>query len=143
MELPDNGQRPSWSSDYVDIKLLKVTMKNGKEFHQPRFTISIVSQNGLVVGHQMETPIAQKTDANAIHFNTVIRIGVPIGFQKGGHNLFFEFKHFKKKENKVSTRTFSYLALKAIEPKEEDNETTKKFTLPLFKKNLLTILLKN
>lgn len=110
----------------ASIVIEKIGLKDAETYIDPRITITLVDGKGQPVGPVQETPPSN------VHQDKYIQIGRTCHIQKmvedfqEGYALFFEFKHYKPKKNKVSTRCYAFM--------EKDELKQGPVTLELYKK---------
>lgn len=84
-------------------------MKDAESYISPHLTISVSDREG----HQSEpqdTPSSNNLKPNYVHFGDTIHIQTTLEeLQEKGGSVFIEFKHYKPKKKKISTRCFAVL----------------------------------
>merc|ERR1711897_107377 len=67
-----------------------------------------------------DTPVAKDRRATHLFFNHQLYLNVPLeDMQRQQAALFFEFKHYKPKKKKVSTRCWCFMELSELKQDEE------------------------
>ena len=84
----------------------------------PRMTILVTNAAGTVV----DTHDIQPTERRVMHvvFNQTVYLGMSLEeMTRNGATIFFEFKHYKPKKKKVSTRCWAFMELNELKQDEE------------------------
>lgn len=95
----------------VSIKIEKIGLKEATQYLDPFISVKLVDANGKEVEESIDTPVANKKHENYIDFDYKLDFKTPKeSFPKGGA-IFFEFKHFKPKPEKISTKAWSFMEM--------------------------------
>lgn len=103
----------------VAIRVDKIGLKDAQEYIDPFLTILIAdSRTNLLDTH--ETPFARELRATHVIFNHQVYLNISLeDMERQQAALFFEFKHYKPKKKKVSTRCWAFMELNEIKCDEE------------------------
>eukprot|EP00811_Abedinium_folium_P033239 NODE_6218_length_1692_cov_10.115655.p1 GENE.NODE_6218_length_1692_cov_10.115655~~NODE_6218_length_1692_cov_10.115655.p1 ORF type:complete len:291 (+),score=55.35 NODE_6218_length_1692_cov_10.115655:62-934(+) len=103
----------------VAIRIEKIGLKDAQDYIDPFMTILVADpRTTLLDSHQ--TPIAKERGARQLMFNH--QVYLKRSFEDMHlHNaaLFFEFKHYKPKKKKTSTRCWCFMELNELKQDEE------------------------
>ncbi|KAJ9444434.1 putative axin interactor, dorsalization-associated protein-like [Diplonema papillatum] len=96
----------------LKIHIVNIGLKDALDYLDPFIAVSVrtgSTERHLVEAEQL-TPHPKKRVPVGISFNTTVYILTPIGDIPPRANIFFEFKHYKPKKEKISTRCWSMLS---------------------------------
>eukprot|EP00928_Gymnodinium_smaydae_P070937 TRINITY_DN54669_c0_g1_i1.p1 TRINITY_DN54669_c0_g1~~TRINITY_DN54669_c0_g1_i1.p1 ORF type:complete len:314 (+),score=59.29 TRINITY_DN54669_c0_g1_i1:69-944(+) len=105
----------------VSIRIEKIGLKDAQDYIDPYMTV-IVADNApkpnMVDTH--DTPVSIERRATHVMFNHTVYLNISLeDMQKQGAALFFEFKHYKPKKKKVSTRCWAFMELSELRADDE------------------------
>jgi len=124
----ENGSGDSGGS--LDIYIDKIGLKDAQSYIDAHITVSVVDKTGSQVLESQDTPNSSRMKPNYVTFeHNCAKITTDIDSFEKGSVLFFEFKHYKPKSKKVSTRCFTFMEWDEI-VKSNNNMTC----LELYKK---------
>jgi len=92
----------------------KIGLKDAQTYIAAHLTISVADGKSTVLETQ-DTPHSNKLKPQYVTFGTNVFIQTPFDDFKQGHAVFFEFKHFKPKKKKQSTRCFAFMEFDEIQ----------------------------
>jgi len=95
-------------STTFSITIEKIGLKDAQTYIQPHITVSVADSKGTVIEKQ-DTPQTNKSKPNYVMFGTTVHIQTPLEEFQKGCSVFFEFKHYKPKKKKISTRCFAFM----------------------------------
>jgi len=103
----------------VAIRIEKIGLKDAQEYIDPFMTIMVAdTRTNLLDTH--DTPVAKERRATHVTFNHQVYLNIsPEDMQRQAAALFFEFKHYKPKKKKVSTRCWAFMELSELKMDEE------------------------
>lgn len=103
----------------VAIRIEKIGLKDAQDYIDPFMTILIGDKQAkLVQSH--DTPIGGELQPTYVVFNHQVYLKMSLeDMQNMQAALFFEFKHYKPKKKKVSTRCWGFMELSELRPDEE------------------------
>eukprot|EP00397_Hematodinium_sp_SG-2012_P036462 GEMP01039367.1.p1 GENE.GEMP01039367.1~~GEMP01039367.1.p1 ORF type:complete len:251 (+),score=50.22 GEMP01039367.1:125-877(+) len=88
----------------VSLRLDRIGLKDAQVYIDPFITILVVDDKGVVVDKH-DIPTAKERKSTHVMFNSTVYLTVPYEeMQKTQASIFLEFKHFKPKKKKISTR---------------------------------------
>eukprot|EP00919_Chromeraceae_sp_WS-2016_P027616 GHVR01065548.1.p1 GENE.GHVR01065548.1~~GHVR01065548.1.p1 ORF type:complete len:306 (+),score=65.08 GHVR01065548.1:43-960(+) len=107
------------SGTQVSIRIDKIGLKDAQVYINPKITVVVIDQLGVVMDTQ-DTSLAIEKRVNHVIFNQNIILNISHEImQREGCAVIFEFKHFKPKKNKISTRCWSMLEMNEMKSDEE------------------------
>eukprot|EP00128_Syssomonas_multiformis_P001488 Colp12_sorted_trinity150504_noHs@13223 len=98
----------------LTIRIEKIGLKDITQYLEPFITISVKDSMGFDITKTQDTPISSHREGSYIFFNVDVEIQKPVNTMREGTAIFFEFKHYKPKKSKVSTKCFSFMELDEI-----------------------------
>lgn len=101
----------------ISLAIEKIGLKDAETYIDAQLTVSLVDSTGKVIESQ-NTARTNNLRPSYVIFpaGTVIHIQTPWEeIQAKGYTLFFEFKHYKPKKKKVSTRCFALMEVAELE----------------------------
>lgn len=101
----------------VSLKILRMGLKDAETYIDPFLTVIAASASGTIMDqHDVPTQPMERT-VNHVIFNHTIYLRISLeDMQRSQCSLFFEFKHYKAKKKKVSTRCWSFMELAELKP---------------------------
>mmetsp|Transcript_89634 Transcript_89634/g.254087 ORF Transcript_89634/g.254087 Transcript_89634/m.254087 type:complete len:294 (-) Transcript_89634:103-984(-) len=107
------------SGTVVSLRIEKIGLKDAQDYIEPFMTVLIADdKTNLLDKH--DTPVAKERRATHLFFNHQLYLNVPLeDMQRQQAALFFEFKHYKPKKKKVSTRCWAFMELSELKQDEE------------------------
>lgn len=102
----------------LTIYIEKIGLKDAQtNYVDPFITVSVVSK-GVCLERTQDTPIIppQKRVQQHILFGNTVYIQTPLQKMPSDCTIFFEFKHYKPKQRKVSTRCWAMLEMDEMNP---------------------------
>lgn len=113
------------------VTIDKIGLKDAQTYIEAHMTVSVVDPTGSRVLEQIDTGNSNRMKPYYVTFQESVNVSTPLETFQQGHTLFFEFKHYKPKKRKVSTRCFTFMEFEEIE-KYANGQTTA--CLELYKK---------
>merc|ERR1719375_1334950 len=109
----------SVSGTVVCIRIEKIGLKDAQEYIDPFMTVLVAdAKTNLLDTH--DTQIARERRATHIMFNHQVYLNISLeDMQRQQTALFFEFKHYKPKKKKISTRCWAFMELNELKMDEE------------------------
>eukprot|EP00357_Protocruzia_adherens_P007272 CAMPEP_0115018210 /NCGR_PEP_ID=MMETSP0216-20121206/28643_1 /TAXON_ID=223996 /ORGANISM="Protocruzia adherens, Strain Boccale" /LENGTH=279 /DNA_ID=CAMNT_0002389307 /DNA_START=42 /DNA_END=881 /DNA_ORIENTATION=+ len=112
-----NLLRPKGTQIYLDVE--RIGLKDAGNYIHPMLTISVVDQFGKPISMQ-DTPYAERQLDQYIFFNTEVNLEITYEeILEQQLYLFFEFKHYKPKKKKVSTRCWAFMDTEELKDNTE------------------------
>jgi len=109
----------SVSGTVVCIRVEKIGLKDAQDYIDPFMTIQVADPKGVVVDSH-DTLACKERSATYVVFNHQVYLGISLeDMHKQAVALFFEFKHYKPKKKKVSTRCWAFMELNELRRDEE------------------------
>ena len=101
-------------------RLLHFGCKDSGEFIDPFATVTVVDGAGKLVEATQDTPVVNRRDANKVLFDGVaVHAQTPLHELPDDAAVILEFKHYKPKKRKISTRGWSFFRLSDLDPDKE------------------------
>lgn len=103
----------------VALRIEKIGLKDAQDYIDPFMTILVAdTRTNLLDTHDTCTPKERR--ATHVCFNHQVYLNISLeDMQKQAAALFFEFKHYKPKKKKVSTRCWAFMELNELRRDEE------------------------
>jgi hypothetical protein len=96
------------------LTINKIGLKDATTYLRPYMTVSFRWGNQNIEAPQ-DTPISTNQKEQFVIFETDVYMQCPLEeARKEGAAIFFEFKHYKPKKDKISTKAWSFLPIEAI-----------------------------
>jgi len=113
----------------LTLHVAKMGFKDVSIFKDPTLTLSIVDSNGVIIEQLEEIKATEISKPFHVIFNQEVHFNTPMRLIENDFGFFFEFKHYKAKKNKVSTKAWCFLELDEI-----NGESGKEICLEIYKK---------
>lgn len=95
----------------LQLKIDRIGFKDVEAYLDSFLCISVRDAAGNIVGKEQSTPISNRKDERYILFHNDVWIQTPQQQLPRGGAIFVEFKHFKPKKKKTSTKCFSFMEM--------------------------------
>lgn len=107
------------SGTVVCLRIEKIGLKDAQEYIDPIMTVLVAdTRTNLLDTH--DTPVAKERRATHVIFNHQVYLNISLeDMQRQNAALFFEFKHYKPKKKKVSTRCWAFMELNELKMDDE------------------------
>eukprot|EP00927_Polykrikos_kofoidii_P022270 TRINITY_DN2082_c0_g2_i1.p1 TRINITY_DN2082_c0_g2~~TRINITY_DN2082_c0_g2_i1.p1 ORF type:complete len:316 (+),score=55.06 TRINITY_DN2082_c0_g2_i1:76-948(+) len=103
----------------VAIRIEKIGLKDAQTYIDPFMTV-VVADTAANVLSSHDTPVAKERRATHVLFDNKVYLNVSYeDMQQKAAAIFFEFKHYKPKKSKVSTRCWAFMELDELLRDEE------------------------
>lgn len=103
----------------VSLRLDKIGLKDAQFYIDPLITVLIMDQKGGIMDKH-DVPTSAKGRATYISFNHTVYLNVSFEeMHSASATVFLEFKHFKPKKKKISTRCWTFMELPEMKRDEE------------------------
>ena len=133
--IPYPPTRESPNDVLVSIVIEKIGLKDAPELVEPHITIRVMDADGQELESPQDTPITNKKKGQYIMFGDRVYLQTCMqdiaNYQAG---IFLEFKHYKPKKSKISTKCFSVLEADELQEGAKVLEIYRKPTMPSRKK---------
>lgn len=97
---------------FVTFDVEKWGLKDAEDYVDPRVTVCVYDPYGNPMESEQDTPLATSKKGMHVHFGFRVHIQTPVRKMKEANAaVFFEFKHWKPKKKKISTRCFAFLEM--------------------------------
>lgn len=117
-------------STSIQIHIDKIGLKDAQSYIEPRLTVSVVDYYGKVID-SYDTNVTNKMKATDVVFSENVNLKTTVEeLTTDGNCLFFEFKHFKPKKKKISTRCFTFMEHEEVQRAQNQSNVC----LELYKK---------
>ena len=101
-------------------RILHFGCKDSGEFIDPFVTVTVVDGAGALVEATQDTPVVNRRALNKVCFDGVaVHIQTPLHELSDAAAVVLEFKHYKPKKRKISTRGWSFFRLSDLDPEQE------------------------
>lgn len=109
----------SVSGTVVSIKLDKIGLKDAQVYIDPIMTVLVADPKGNILDKH-DTPVATERRVTHVIFGATVYLNISLeDMQRSNAAIFFEFKHYKPKKKKVSTRCWCFMELNELRRDEE------------------------
>jgi hypothetical protein len=107
------------SGTVVSLRIEKIGLKDAQDYIDPFMTILVVDpRTNLLDTH--DTCTAKERQPTHVFFNHQVHLNISLeDMQRQQAAVFFEFKHYKPKKKKVSTRCWTFMELNELKRDEE------------------------
>lgn len=95
-------------STTLEVFIEKIGLKDAQTYFEPQINVLVIGPGGNII-EQEESAKSTRQKPNYVTFEQLFSLSSTIDFFQSGATLFFEFKHFKPKAKKVSTRCFAFM----------------------------------
>lgn len=103
----------------VSIKVDKIGLKDAQVYIDPTMTVLVADPKGNILDTH-DTPAATEKRVTHVIFGTTVYLNISLeDMQRRNAAIFFEFKHYKPKKKKVSTRCWCFMELNELRKDEE------------------------
>eukprot|EP01028_Stygiella_incarcerata_P002286 TRINITY_DN14248_c1_g1_i1.p1 TRINITY_DN14248_c1_g1~~TRINITY_DN14248_c1_g1_i1.p1 ORF type:complete len:292 (-),score=71.99 TRINITY_DN14248_c1_g1_i1:46-921(-) len=99
---------------FICIEIVQIGLKDAMRYVNPFISVTIARKDGTFIETGQDTPISEKKKPLSIVFDTTVYIQTPVSVIPFDSAIFFEFKHYKAKKKKLSTRCFAFLEMDEI-----------------------------
>lgn len=104
----------------VALRIEKIGLKDAQDYIQPYMTVLVVDPQQNFLDRAHDTCFAKERRATHAIFNHQVYFNLSLeDMQRQGAALFFEFKHYKPKKKKISTRCWAFMELNELRRDEE------------------------
>mmetsp|Transcript_18071 Transcript_18071/g.46296 ORF Transcript_18071/g.46296 Transcript_18071/m.46296 type:complete len:157 (+) Transcript_18071:483-953(+) len=97
--------------ELLSIKIDKWGFKEASGFIDPFLSVQVVNSKGELLESAQDTPVTNRIDGNYIMFGHTVHIQTPLNALPDGAAIVFEYKHYKPKKKKVSTRAWAFMEM--------------------------------
>jgi len=103
----------------VSLRIEKIGLKDAQDYIDPFMTVLVAdARTNLLDTHDI--PLAKERRATHVIFEHQVYLNISMeDMRKQGAALFFEFKHYKPKKKKISTRCWAFMELDELKCDEE------------------------
>lgn len=109
----------SVSGTVVSIKLDKMGLKDAQVYIDPILTVMVADPKGNILDKH-DTPVATERRVTHVIFGATVYLNISLeDMERANAAIFFEFKHYKPKKKKVSTRCWCFMELNELRRDEE------------------------
>lgn len=103
----------------VAIRIDKIGLKDAQDYIDPFMTVIVADARANILDSH-DTPLARGRCATHVTLNHQVYLNVSHeDMQRQQAALFFEFKHYKPKKKKISTRCWAFMELSELKRDEE------------------------
>mmetsp|Transcript_42275 Transcript_42275/g.111806 ORF Transcript_42275/g.111806 Transcript_42275/m.111806 type:complete len:293 (+) Transcript_42275:102-980(+) len=98
----------------VALRIDKIGLKDAQDYIDPFVTIIVADAKTNILDTH-DTPVARERKAVHVMFNHQVYLNISLeDMQRQQAAIFFEFKHYKPKKKKVSTRCWAFMELNEL-----------------------------
>lgn len=103
----------------VGIRIDRIGLKDAQVYIDPHMTVIVADTRANMVDTH-DTPVSKERRATYVIFQHQVYLNVSLeDMQSMAAALFFEFKHYKPKKKKISTRCWAFMELNELVPDQE------------------------
>lgn len=103
----------------VSLRIDRIGLKDAQDYIDPFMTVLVASPSQALLDTH-DTPVATGRHAQHVNFGHQVFLNISLeDMTREKAALFFEFRHFKPKKNKVSTRCWGFMELSELKRDEE------------------------
>jgi len=103
----------------VSVKVLKMGIKDAETYIDPFLTILVADARGKVIDTH-DVPAMAERSPQYVHFQHIAYLRISLeDMQRNQCSIFYEFKHYKPKKKKVSTRCWCFMEMNELKPDQE------------------------
>lgn len=103
----------------VCFRIEKIGLKDAQEYIDPFMTVLVADARANILDSR-DTNFASERRATHVMFNQQVYLNVSLeDMERSGAAIFFEFKHYKPKKKKISTRCWAFMELTELKRDEE------------------------
>eukprot|EP00667_Euglena_gracilis_P016197 EG_transcript_16932 len=108
----------------VKLSISNIGLKDATTYLDPFFHISVRDVEGNELEPEQDTPhpVGPRKD-KSVQFDCTVYLQTPLSRLPDDAAVFFEFRHWKPKKNKISTRCWSMLTVEEIQKHKETSLT--------------------
>jgi len=103
---PSTSQRRG--DEFLAIKLEKWGFKDASGYIDPFVTVSVVDETGKLIESSQDTPITKSHKPNYVMLEHTVHIQTALNALPNKAAIVIEFKHYKPKKKKVSTKAWCF-----------------------------------
>eukprot|EP00002_Diphylleia_rotans_P009537 TRINITY_DN1991_c0_g1_i1.p1 TRINITY_DN1991_c0_g1~~TRINITY_DN1991_c0_g1_i1.p1 ORF type:complete len:288 (+),score=78.31 TRINITY_DN1991_c0_g1_i1:51-914(+) len=100
----------------VTIHISKIGLKDATQYLDPFITISVMNSNGSLVEPAQDTPVSNRKNELCVNYGLNVNLQTPLANLPSTSAVFFEFKHFKPKKQKISTKAWAFMEMDELKP---------------------------
>ena len=126
---PTNSNLNRQGDILLTIYVSKIGFKDVSNLTDPVLTVSLVDSNGVIIEQPEDIKASEISKPFDVVFKQEVLFNTPMRLIENDFGFFFEFKHFKVKKKKVSTKAWCFLELDEI-----NGESGKEMCLEIYKK---------
>lgn len=107
------------SGTVIGLRIDKIGLKDAQDYIDPIITVLVADPVGNLLDTH-DTQMAKERRATHCIFNQQVFLNISLeDMEKQRAALFFEFKHYKPKKKKISTRCWAFMELSELKRDEE------------------------
>ena len=106
----------------LTINIVKMGFKDATEYIDPFITVSTVTRTGMLMEATQDTPTTNKRQPNYVQFGHSVHIQTPVNTMGKDSAIVLEFKHYKPKKKKISTKAWCFFTLSELDLRKESQE---------------------
>eukprot|EP00736_Rhodelphis_marinus_P009629 Rmarinus@m.6 len=124
---------------YLTISIDKIGLKDAETYIDPFVSVHVFDRSGDEIESSQDLEVCNKKRHNYVVIGQTVHIQSPINHFHEGTVIAFEFKHWKPKKRKNSTRCWTFLELDELKPGPCALELYKKPLDPKHKKKNINL----
>mmetsp|Transcript_1177 Transcript_1177/g.4414 ORF Transcript_1177/g.4414 Transcript_1177/m.4414 type:complete len:319 (-) Transcript_1177:1068-2024(-) len=127
---------PHAGDEGLIIRIERMGFKDSNEFINAHITVAVTDDQGRLLETPQDTPMTNQRKPSYVLFGCDVHVQTPLNRMKTGVSIFFEFKHFKPKKRKVSTKAWAVIELDEIQTalRSDPSAEFKDVALEIYKK---------
>eukprot|EP01083_Nonionella_stella_P116373 345766_1 len=106
-------------ADRIAFHIIKIGLKDAEIYVEPRVCVTVADAAGNVIEHSLETSPSFRKEQKYIFFEETVQLKTPFSSLSKASFIFFEFKHYKEKKRKISTKCWGFIEHDEIKASKE------------------------
>ena len=111
--------------------VVKFGLKDATSYIDPFVTVSVVNGSGILKEATQDTPVTNRREPQHVMFGDTVHVQTPLKDLGDDATVVLEFKHYKPKKKKISTRCWAFFTLGEVDLR---SGATQRLALELYSK---------
>ena len=111
--------------------VVKFGLKDAASYVDPFVTVSVVNGAGILKEATQDTPVTNRREPQHVMFGDTVHVQTPLKDLGDDATVVLEFKHYKPKKKKISTRCWAFFTLGEVDLR---SGATQRLALELYSK---------
>ena len=111
--------------------VVKFGLKDAASYVDPFVTVSVVNGAGILKEATQDTPVTNRREPQHVMFGDTVHVQTPLKDLGDDATVVLEFKHYKPKKKKISTRCWAFFTLGEV---DLQSGATQRLALELYSK---------